>query len=137
MQTVDRATRSRRTSLSALSVLIALACFAVGWMSPSDSFAQLQGWKLTWQDEFDGPVVDGRKWNMINKKNSDNNEKQYYVPEQASIVDGNLRITATNQPLDGKLYRSARLESKHVSASADSKRGSIFPPRKACGRRSG
>ena len=44
-------------------------------------------------------------------KNSFNNEKQYYRPEQASIVDGKLRITATNQPLDGKLYRSARLES--------------------------
>ena len=38
-------------------------------------------------------------------------EKQYYLPEQASIVDGMLRITSTDEPLDGKAYRSARLES--------------------------
>jgi beta-glucanase (GH16 family) len=40
----------------------------------------------------------------------------HYRPEQASIVDGKLRITAVNQPLEDKLYRSARLESHQAFA---------------------
>lgn len=69
------------------------------------------GWQLKWHDEFDGPTINAQNWNVINLQNSYNNEKQYYLPAQASIVDGNLRITATNQPFGGKQYRSARLES--------------------------
>jgi beta-glucanase (GH16 family) len=69
------------------------------------------GWQLVWHDEFDGTSVNAENWERINLKNSHNNEKQYYRQEQASVADGKLRITATNQPLDGKLYRSARLES--------------------------
>jgi beta-glucanase (GH16 family) len=70
------------------------------------------GWDLVWQDEFEIASVNTSEWNVINLKNSHNNELQYYRPQQASIVDGALRITATNQPFDGKQYRSARLESK-------------------------
>lgn len=81
------------------------------------STSQLQhGWTLTFSDEFDGPEVDTSKWEVLSRKNSHNNEKQYYLPEQASIVDGMLRITTTNQPHDGKLYRSARLESWFTQA---------------------
>lgn len=68
-------------------------------------------WVLAWHDEFDGPEVDQDKWKVLTRKNSHNNEKQYYLPAQASIVDGMLRITATDEPYDGKAYRSARLES--------------------------
>jgi beta-glucanase (GH16 family) len=70
------------------------------------------GWTLTWHDEFDGPKVDPAKWEVVSQRDSHNNEKQYYVPEQATMTpDGMLRITATNEPLEGKLYRSARLHS--------------------------
>jgi beta-glucanase (GH16 family) len=71
----------------------------------------LPGWQLEWHDEFGGPQINEQNWERLNLKNSFNNEKQYYRPEQSSIVDGKLRITATNQPLDGKQFRSARLES--------------------------
>jgi beta-glucanase (GH16 family) len=72
----------------------------------------IPGWQLSWHDEFDGLSVNTTNWNVITLQNSFNNEKQFYLPDQASIVNGNLRITATNQPLAGKSYRSARLESK-------------------------
>jgi beta-glucanase (GH16 family) len=74
------------------------------------------GWELSWHDEFEGAAVDTQKWDLIDLQNSFNNEKQYYRPEQASIVDGKLRMTATNQPLENKLYRSARLESDQAFA---------------------
>lgn len=89
------------------------ACIG-GWPSPSVVFAEYQSWRLVWQDEFDGPVIDTKKWEITNRKNSENREKQYYLPEQASIVNGSLRITATNQVLEGKPYRSARLSSKQA-----------------------
>ena len=69
------------------------------------------GWELVWQDEFNGDEVSQESWDVLTRRNSFNDEKQYYTPQQASIVDDKLRITATNQPLDGKAYRSARLES--------------------------
>jgi beta-glucanase (GH16 family) len=95
------------------AIFAAVSMFA-GFGDARQATAQIPdvpGWQLQWHDEFDGPQVDEQNWQRINLKNSHNNEKQFYRPEQSSIVDGNLRITATNQPLDGKLYRSARLES--------------------------
>lgn len=77
-------------------------------------------WELTWADEFDQPAINTGNWDVLTRKNSFNNELQYYTPEQASIAqsDGRsvLRITATDQPLDGKAYRSARLESNYTQA---------------------
>jgi beta-glucanase (GH16 family) len=75
-----------------------------------------RGWVLTFSDEFDGPDIDTAKWEVLTRKDSHNEEKQYYLPEQASIVDGRLRITSTNEPYEGKAYRSARLESWHAQA---------------------
>src|SRR5262245_44136508 len=88
--------------------------FAACVVTASGVIAQVSvvpGWELLWQDEFEGAAVDESKWDVIDLQNSHNNEKQYYKPEQASVVDGKLRITATNEPLGNKLYRSARLES--------------------------
>ena len=103
------AERSRRRATGvrwcALAATVALGCLA-------PAMAQdLPGWEIVWRDEFDGPTVDNQKWEVLTRRDSFNNEKQFYTPPQASIVDGNLRITATNQPLQGKQYRSARLES--------------------------
>lgn len=100
--------RSKPTRLFPLLAATALA-------ASSASATPLAGdanWQLKWSDEFDGAAVDTTKWDVLTRKNSFNEEKQYYLPEQASIVSGKLRITATNQPFDGKAYRSARLESK-------------------------
>jgi beta-glucanase (GH16 family) len=77
----------------------------------SAQIPDVPGWQLLWHDEFDGPNVDTSRWEVLTRPQSYNNELQYYLPEQASIVSGNLRITATNQPIADKQYRSARLES--------------------------
>ena len=96
------------TYVAIASVLAVWTCIAE---RAAAQIPDVPGWQLVWHDEFDATSVDQQNWERINLRNSFNNEKQYYRPEQASIVDGSLRITATNQPLDGKLYRSARLES--------------------------
>lgn len=91
--------------------LFIVAAVALGLRTAAAEIPDVPGWQLAWHDEFEGESIDQQKWDLIDLQNSHNNEKQYYKPEQASIVDGKLRITATNQPLANKLYRSARLES--------------------------
>ena len=99
----------RRFFSAAWRWVVILSVSAIG--APSAQGTDLPGWRLAWQDEFDGTEVDTDNWEVLTRQNSFNNEKQYYVPEQATIVDGKLRITATNEPLANKPYRSARLES--------------------------
>jgi beta-glucanase (GH16 family) len=97
-------------------LIIVMSSLAVGFSPAHAQIPDVPGWQLVWHDEFEGGSVDQQKWELIDLQNSFNNEKQYYRPEQASIVDGKLRITATNQPLANKLYRSARLESVQAFA---------------------
>src|SRR5688572_6284744 len=98
----------------AWAIVLCTAAFAFSAAFLDSAAAEVPdvpGWELVWQDEFEGTAVSQENWDVLTRRNSFNEEKQYYTPQQASIVDGRLRITATNQPLDGKLYRSARLES--------------------------
>lgn len=69
----------------------------------------LPGWELTWQDEFDGDAIDAEKWEVLTRKNNHNREKQFYLPDHVAVADGNLVITATDEPYDGKDYRSGRV----------------------------
>ncbi|MBB6431260.1 family 16 glycosylhydrolase [Algisphaera agarilytica] len=77
-------------------------------------------WQLTWADEFDAPSINTTDWDVLTRRDSFNDELQYYIPEQAAIAQTEgrsvLRITATDEPLDGKAYRSARLESNYSQA---------------------
>ena len=72
------------------------------------------GWQLFWHDEFDGNSLNTTNWDALDRQDSFNNEKQYYRPEQVTVASGNLQITATNQPLANKLYRSGLITSKSL-----------------------
>ena len=87
--------------------------FATGFATAASAqIPDIPGWQLSWHDEFDGTTVDTTNWKVLTKSNNPNNEKEYYLPQQATEGDGILRIAATNQPLASKAFRSARLESK-------------------------
>lgn len=88
----------------------ATACFTAGDLSAQ--IPDVPGWQLSFHDEFDGATLNTTYWEAMDRQNSFNNEKQYYRPEQVAVVDGNLQITATNQPLANKLYRSGLITSK-------------------------
>ena len=58
------------------------------------------GWKLVWQDEFDGTEVDRSKWDFdINCWGGGNNERQCYTGRWANarVKDGKLTITAIKE----------------------------------------
>jgi len=91
-----------------------LPAVLLSWALQPIALAQeidLPGWDLVWRDEFDSPSLDTNKWEALTLNNTYPGDVHYYLPEHASVVDGKLRITATDEPIEDKLYRSARLES--------------------------
>lgn len=97
-----------------VTTLISLAALTASTLLDSHfSVAATDAWTQIWADEFDGTAVNATNWRNLTWTNPHNNERQAYVPSQASVANGLLTITATNQPYGGKQYRSARLESKY------------------------
>jgi len=83
------------------------------------AFAQPEGWKLVWSDEFNGKDIDFSKWAVEeNGHGGGNGELQYYVdrPENLRIEDGHLVIEAHKQKYNAagveKDYTSGRLRTK-------------------------
>jgi beta-glucanase (GH16 family) len=90
--------------------------------SESVPVAELPGWTLVWNDEFDvAGLPDAAKWGFDTERNRlgwYNNEKQYYSANRlanASVQNGMLTITARKESLTGaadyggQAYTSARL----------------------------
>jgi len=75
-----------------------------------------EGWRLVWNDEFDGNSIDKNKWeHEINAQGGGNNELQYYTdrPENSYVRDGCLIIQALKEHYTGnegtREFTSARL----------------------------
>jgi len=74
-------------------------------------------WRVIWQDEFDGSVIDTAKWNFaVDCNGGGNQEQQCYTDsaENAFVKDGILNIVAlpNTDPALSKPYTSARLNSQ-------------------------
>ncbi len=67
---------------------------------------------LVWSDEFDGQAVNEANWSFQTGGSGwGNNELQYYRPENATVEDGVLKITAREENYRGKNYTSTRMRS--------------------------
>lgn len=79
------------------------------------SIPTLEGWTLTWHDEFDGDQIDRTNWTYdIGGHGWGNGEMQYYTdrPENARLENGFLVIEARQEKYGGSYYTSARLKSE-------------------------
>ena len=71
------------------------------------------GMTLAWSDEFEGSSLNGQLWNHdIGGWGWGNNESQYYRPENTSIQEGHLVITAKEEAFGGKNYTSSRIKTE-------------------------
>ena len=100
----------RRTHAVA-TVALAVAVWTCSAERGVAQIPDVPGWQLFWHDEFDGTSLNTTNWTALDRQDSFNNEKQYYRPEQVTVANGNLQLTATNQPLPPKLYRSGLVTS--------------------------
>jgi beta-glucanase (GH16 family) len=77
--------------------------------------APLDGWKLTWHDEFDGTEIDRANWTYdLGGGGWGNGEMQYYTDrtQNARLENGYLVIEAHQEKYGGSYYTSARLKSQ-------------------------
>lgn len=75
----------------------------------------IEGWELDWHDEFDGTELNMDYWTpIVSGDGGGNGEVQFYTdrPENLFLEDGNLVIQAQEEAYRGKLFTSARLETK-------------------------
>lgn len=75
--------------------------------------SQYPDMRLLWADEFYGDEVNLRDWNFdIGDNGWGNEESQYYQPQNATLQDGHLVITAREQRIDGSTYTSTRMKTE-------------------------
>lgn len=74
---------------------------------------------LVWRDEFDGDALDPRTWFFETGDGSQygipgwgNNELQYYLPDNAQLEDGLLKIEVREESIGAFRYTSARINTR-------------------------
>jgi len=103
--------RDPRSLIYFLPALLGVLCCA---NLASGQIPNIPGWDLVWNDEFDGTSLNTQNWTALDRRDSFNNEKQYYHPNQVAIADGNLQLTAINTPRQGKAYQSGLITSNDL-----------------------
>lgn len=75
-------------------------------------------WLLIWSDEFDGSSLNTDNWNIQTGDGSEygltawgNGEQEWYKAENITVADGNLVISAKEEPTNGYPYTSGRMRS--------------------------
>ncbi|MBM3854927.1 MAG: glycoside hydrolase family 16 protein [Verrucomicrobia bacterium] len=70
------------------------------------------GWRLVWQDEFNGARLDTTKWNVLLREQSKHDEFQYYLPDEVYVERGLLRIRSRERSYGAMKYTSGRLDTR-------------------------
>lgn len=117
---VHRETHTRSLCLLAGLVLISMTTACQTTQPHSElvgNSEQMNDSDLVWSDEFEGAALDTEIWEIMqgNGRNGwGNHELQYYTgrPENVTVSDGMLTITARAEQWEGHQYTSARLRTK-------------------------
>lgn len=111
-----------RNSNILLAALLAGLALPAGAAAPQTGSGETDGYKLVWQELFDGTELSPLRWDIeVNGDGGGNNELQYYREENVSIGDdgqGNscLILTARRENFMGKSFTSGRLTTKNRMA---------------------
>ncbi|WP_436790717.1 family 16 glycosylhydrolase [Yinghuangia sp. YIM S10712] len=94
------------------------------------------GWELEWSDEFDGTALDGTKWMTCLSgydtskpcKGATDGEQQKYIPEQVTVSDGSLHLTAERKPVDGLPFSSGAVSTGATAGQSFQDSRALFSP---------
>jgi beta-glucanase (GH16 family) len=82
-------------------------------------------WNLVFSDEFSGDQLDSARWNTCYPHgtqgctNAGNNELQWYQPDNVSVADGQLSLTAREEQVTGEDGKSYDYSSGMVTTGPD------------------
>ena len=102
-------------------LIVMIGLLPVACSSEDDPVSVIEppdGFKLVWNDEFDGTSLDTSKWEAMvgngcpNLCGWGNAELQYYLARNATVADGLLTITAREEATGTNDYTSARLRTR-------------------------
>lgn len=97
--------------ISAVGLLLLSATWSVAQQPAAAS-----KWKLVWRDEFTGSRLDTTRWNVLIREQSKHNELQYYVPDEAYVENGWLRLRSRVRDYGSMKYTSGRVDTSHKFA---------------------
>lgn len=86
--------------------------FLVNYSNASDKPSDIPGWKLVWNDEFDGNSIDTSKWKIEEAALEKNNEQQYYTAEDVYLEKGCLVLRSQKRSKGARRYTSGLVETK-------------------------
>lgn len=105
---------SRAAAVVVLATLAGL--FAVPARAKALPGETLQGWRLVWQDEFEGDALDERSWSRCKRSKADCYDTMSDDPGLLVLEDGVLRlmgIVNENRDEDDASYLSAGIHTKN------------------------
>lgn len=79
---------------------------------PAQPPRDLPGWKLVWNDEFEGTAFDEAKWNVMEKKLHKNKEQQYYAADECYVEKGCAVLRSQKREMDGRPYTSGHIDTR-------------------------
>jgi beta-glucanase (GH16 family) len=92
-----------------LLALLPLACVGAPAFAAEEAAAPA-GWRLVFQDEFDGPGLSADKWNVLVREQSKHGELQHYVPDEVYVESGALRLRSRVRDYGPQRYTSGRVD---------------------------
>jgi beta-glucanase (GH16 family) len=95
--------------LALLAVFLALLPLPAGAQSETER----HGWQLTFDDEFNGPTLDTRKWTCdVGTSPTREEPLQYFLPSSVRVDQGHLRITSKHQWSHGRTFTSGEIQTQ-------------------------
>jgi beta-glucanase (GH16 family) len=96
-----------------IGFLTVLALFyAISAECRAKKSADIKGWKLVWEDEFENNTIDESKWRVENAALFKNHELQYYAPDDVILKNGFLVLRSQKRSMKGREYTSGLVETQ-------------------------
>ncbi|MEM7453767.1 MAG: family 16 glycosylhydrolase [Planctomycetota bacterium] len=98
--------------MTACRSALALLVFSLFFAAPAEAQPpELDGYTVSWYDEFDGNTLDTSKWVAGNTNQPTNNSIHDYIPGQVSVGNGVMTILTEDIPSRGWPFRSGLVSS--------------------------
>jgi len=79
---------------------------------PPSPPGDLPGWKLVWNDEFEGSKFDESKWTVMEKNLNKNKELQFYAADDCYVEKGMAVLRSQKREYNGCHYTSGHIDTR-------------------------